>query len=100
MNKILVEQNGSIFNFEFDGSNDVKEMSYTEIQEYDDLEDFLNQVVDSVSNVTESKEDVVITLTDETGVFIWSIIIAFDAEELNYKFVDWEGSGKTIKYDK
>lgn len=103
-----VERNGScIDHIDIVGDDgnlmfqNVKQMSYDEVRECTDLEEFVVAVMDATNRYFEaSDEQTIVTLIDEDDIFIWSVIIgAGDNEgDLRYVLVDWNKDGKKYKY--
>lgn len=81
---------------------DLMNMSYAEMKEYDDIENFINAVLDVANELFETDDDeqTVITLVDEDGVFNWSIIIGMVEGQLRYITVNWRRDGKSYRYEK
>ena len=80
---------------------DVMNMSYAEIVSYDNIEEFVYCIMD-VTNLyfDDTDEQTIVTLIGEDDVFIWSIILGPDGEDLRYCFVDWKQDGKYYRYEK
>ena len=77
-----------------------KDMTYDEMKSSEDLEYFVVSVMESVNRFTNSKdEQTAITLVDEDGVFVWSVIMGpGDNGTINYSLVDWRKDGKLYRY--
>lgn len=83
---------------------DVMDMSYEEIKNYDEIEDFVYSVMDASNALFESSdEQTLINLVNgEDDVFIWGILIGpdEDSDKLRYAFIDWHKDGKSYRYKK
>ena len=77
-------------------------MSYEEMKMYDQLEEFIATAMKVSNTLFESNDDdTIITLVGEDDVFIWSIIIGSENNEmLRYVLVDWTKDGQKYKYEK
>lgn len=104
MNRFLVEQNGKIY----DGINiqdsdifeQLKMKTFEEICEFEDLNTVINSTVEIVLSHTHDRSDIALTLADETGIFIWSIVIQVGFIRHDYKIYNWRNSNKNFKYVK
>ena len=78
------------------------DMTYEEMRSSADLDYFVESVMESVNRFTCSvDEQTAITLVDENGIFIWSIIMGpKDDDTINYCLVDWGKDGKHYRYEK
>ena len=76
-------------------------MSYDEIKSFDGVEEFVCHVMDAANSYFVGEDDqTIITLIGPDDVFIWSIIIGPDGEDLRYSFVDWKKDGNSYRYEK
>ena len=79
---------------------DLMNMSYDELTEYDAIEEFVATAM-KVSNELFNSEDeqTIITLVGTDDIFIWSVIIGPEENDLlRYVLVDWQKDGKTYRY--
>lgn len=105
-NYFAVERNGKCIDhicFKDDAENvlysEVMEMSCREAMDYNKIDEFVVLVMDAINNYfIEEDEQTIITLVGDDDVFIWSIIINSNGEDLVYNFVDWKKDGKMYKY--
>lgn len=83
---------------------DVMNMSYDEIKNYSNIDEFVAVVMDVANEHFGSADDehTIITLVGEDDVFVWGILIGpGDADdEIRYAFVDWTKDGKSYRYEK
>lgn len=108
-NYFAIERNGECYEpvtiRDKDGNiwfEDLMNLSYTEMKNYDRIEEFVCVVMDVTNKLTNSNdENTAITLIDEDGFFIWGIIIGSskDSDEIHYVFIDWQKDGQHFKYD-
>ena len=71
-------------------------MTYDEMKDQEDLEEFVVAVMEAAS---EDGAQTIITLIGDDDIFIWSIIIGMDGEDLRYVLVDWKKDGKSYRYE-
>lgn len=79
----------------------VMNMPYDELREYDGIEEFVITAMNAVNELDdETDAETVITLIGEDKNFIWSIIIGpGEAEgDINYLFVNWQQDDKRYRY--
>ena len=82
---------------------DVMNMSYENLKEYEDIDVFITYVMDVTNDYFNGKdEQTIITLVGNDDVFIWSIIIGpgENNDELKYCFLDWKKDGNFYRYEK
>lgn len=82
---------------------DLMNMSCGEAQTYDNIDMFVECVMDVSNQLFGSDDDqTIITLIGKDSVFIWSMIVGVgdDKEELKYVFVDWKKDGRSYRYEK
>lgn len=72
------------------------DMTYDEMKDQEDLEEFVVAVMEAVS---EEGAQTIVTLIGDDDIFIWSIIIGMDGEDLRYVLVDWKKDGKSYRYE-
>lgn len=69
-------------------------MTYDEMKSAEDLEELVTAVIDIAKT-----DQAIITLIGDDDVFIWSIIIGTDDDDVRYVLVDWKKGGKVYKYE-
>lgn len=83
---------------------EIMNMSYEEMKEYDKLEDFLWEAYFASESSFETKgENTVISLVDSEDTLVWGILFGpdpDDEEALRYCFINWGEDGKIYKYQK
>lgn len=82
---------------------DVMEMSYEEIKNYDDIDNFVHCVMEASNRAFETDDELtLINLVDKDEVFVWGILIGPDqnSDKLRYAFIDWHKDGKNYRYEK
>lgn len=109
-NYFVIERSGKYIerlHFLKDGSEaifeEVENMSYDEIKQYEHIESFVVAIMDATNQYfNEDDADTLITLVGENDVFIWSILIGSegDNDRIRYAFVDWLKDGRKYRYEK
>lgn len=82
---------------------DVMNMSYKELREYENLDVFITCAMDAANEYFQgSDEQTIVTLIGSDDVFIWSVIIGpgETSDNLNCCLVDWKKDGKSYRYEK
>lgn len=82
---------------------DVVNMSYDDIKQYEHIEEFVVATMDATNQYfNESDAETLITLVGDDDVFIWSILIGSDRnnEDIRYAFIDWLKEGRKYRYEK
>lgn len=91
---ILADRNGNVVFKEF------LDMSYDEMKNSALLEDF---VVDSMEaadrNCGVDDDQTIVTLVGNDDVFIWSIIMGYENDNIRYCLVDWKKDGYSYRYE-
>ena len=108
MNYFSIERNGRYWDHVYLKNNDEPAfmnyliMSYDEMKEQEDLEDFILSVMEATNTTSgEGDNQTIITLIGEDDVFIWSIVMGLNENsEINYFLVDWTKDGKKYCYEK
>ena len=108
-NYFSIERSGKCYNGAVFRDNDgniafeeLMNMSYDEVKEYDNMDVFVECVMDASNQLFgTSDEQTVITLIGEDNVFIWSVIVGTgdNEDDLKYVFVDWKKDGKSYRYE-
>lgn len=106
MNNLTIECNGlcleNVMLFNVNGEVKFEEfwnMSYNEMKSSDVLADFVDAIVDATDKQFGKFDDAIATLIGEDSIFIWSIIIGIDGDDLRYVLVDWKKDGKNYRYE-
>ena len=109
MNYFSIERNGECWspviladkNGEFIAKvREFLEMNYDEMKSSDLLNDFVAAVMeaaDGMGNVEE--EQTIVTLIGGDNIFIWSIIMGSDGDDIRYVLVDWKKDGYSYRYE-
>jgi hypothetical protein len=115
MNHFTIERNGRCWesaekivnnrvNMVSSRIDELKNATYEEMKSKHWIEGFIMAVMETADELSGTKGDqTIVTLLDENGVFIWSIIISaadnYEIDfEVNYAFVDWKKDGKSYRY--
>lgn len=78
---------------------DFVNMTYDEMKNAEDLDDFVYANMESaVTEFGDSADQLILTLVDENDIFIWSIMMGIVDEQIRYTLVDWKKDGKIFKY--
>lgn len=79
----------------------LKASTYEEMLRQHWLEGFVLATYEAADEVLGDEDDqTIITLIDDNGIFVWSIIIGVNENsDLNYVFVDWKKDGKNYRYE-
>ena len=72
-------------------------MTYDEMTSSDDLGEFVVAIMDCARDADRGQ--VIVTLVGDDDIFIWSIIIGTDGDNLRYVLVDWKKDGKSYRYE-
>lgn len=106
MNTFSIERGDNVVHNVFFVNNEyemshVANMNFAELVSYDELSDVVDAMLDATDDIFgPGPEDVFITLVDEDGYFIWSIIIEQDDSNFKYHIADWKMPGKNFCYGK
>lgn len=83
---------------------EIMNMSYEEMKEYDRLEDFLWEAYWASEDYFDTKgEATIISLVDSYDTLVWGILFGPDPDDeelLRYCFIDCGKDGKIYKYQK
>ena len=82
---------------------DVINMSYNEIKQYEHIEAFVVATMDATNQYfNEGDVETLITLVGDDDVFVWSILIGSEGDDdrIRYAFVDWLKDGRKYRYEK
>ena len=91
---ILADQNGDIAHEEF------LEMNYEEMKSNEALKDFVVAAMEAADRVCGADDDqTIVTLVGGDDVFIWSIIMGYENDDIRYCLVDWKKDGCQYRYE-
>lgn len=91
---ILADRNGNPVFEEF------LEMSYDEMKVSALLEDFVVAAMEAADRVCGVDDDhTIVTLIGNDDVFIWSIIMGYENDDIRYCLVDWKKDGRSYRYE-
>ena len=96
LDHVLIRDNEGNILFE-----DLMNMSYEEIKNYEDLDAFVVCIMDATNHhFGESDEQTCVVLVGEDEVFIWGFIMGPGEKDgdVNYVLVDWQKDGKKFRY--
>ena len=108
MSYFSVERNGQYFDHfilkneenNVDGFVNYLNMTYDEMKSQEDLEDFVLSNMEAADAMFANENDqTILTLIDDDDVFVWSIIMASDGDDIRYVLVDWTKDGKKYRYE-
>ena len=90
---ILADRNGNHAYEEF------LNMSYDEMKNSALLEDFVVAAMEAADrNCGVDDDQTIVTLVGNDDVFIWSIIMGYNNDDIRYCLVDWKKDGHSYKY--
>ena len=90
---ILADRNGDPVFEEF------LDMSYEEMKNSALLEDFVVSAMEAADRVCGVEDDqTIVTLVGSDDVFIWSIIMGYENDDIRYCLVDWKKDGHSYRY--
>ena len=90
---ILADSNGDQVFAEF------LEMNYDEMKSSELLDDFVAAAMEASDSMCDAEEaQAIITLIGDDDVFIWSIIMGYDGDDIRYVLVDWKKDGYNYRY--
>ena len=75
------------------------DMSYGEMKNSEDLSEFVAAIMEATEFKFESVDEAIVTLVGEDDIFIWSIIMGADGDDIRYCLVDWQKDGKFFRYE-
>ena len=91
---ILADRNGNPVFEEFLG------MSYDEMKDNALLEDFVVASMEAADRICGVEDDqTVVTLVGSDNVFIWSIIMDYENDDIRYCLVNWKKDGYSFRYE-
>ena len=91
---ILADRNGNPVFEEF------LDMSYEEMKTNAMLEDFIVAAMEAADIVCGIEDDqTIVTLVGSDDVFIWSIIMGYENDNIRYCLVDWKKDGYSYRYE-
>ena len=74
-------------------------MTYDEMKNAEDLDEFVHANMESaVTEFGNSVDQLILTLVDESDIFVWSIMMGIVDDELRYTLIDWKKDGKNYRY--
>ena len=75
------------------------DMSYDEMKSSALLEDFVVAAMEAADrNCGVDDDQTIVTLVGSDDVFIWSIIMGYENDDIRYCLVDWKKDGYSYKY--
>lgn len=90
---ILADRNGNAVYEEF------LDMSYDDMKNSALLEDFVVAAMEAADkNCGVDDDQTIVTLVGNDDVFIWSIIMGYENDDIRYCLVDWKKDGHSYKY--
>lgn len=91
---ILADKNGDVT------FKDFLEMNYDEMKSSDLLDDFVAAAMEAADEMSDVEEDqTIVTLIGDDDIFIWSIIMGYEEEDIRYVLVDWKKDGYSYRYN-
>ena len=90
---ILADRNGDPVFEEF------LDMSYDEMKVSALLEDFVVATMEAADRVCGIEDDqTIVTLVGDDDIFIWSVIMGYQNDDIRYCLVDWKKDGRSYRY--
>lgn len=75
------------------------DMSYDEMKSSALLEDFVVASMEAADRICGVEDDqTIVTLVGSDDVFIWSVIMGYENDDIRYCLVDWKKDGRQYKY--
>ena len=91
---VLADRNGNAVFEEF------LDMSYDEMKASALLEEFVVASMEAADRICDAEDDqTIVTLIGSDDVFIWSIIMGYENDDIRYCLVDWKKDGKSYRYE-
>ena len=91
---ILADRNGNPAFEEF------LDMSYDEMKASALLEDFVVASIEAADRICGVEDDqTIVTLVGSDDVFVWSIIMGYENDDIRYCLVDWKKDGYSFRYE-
>ena len=76
------------------------DMSYDEMKSSALLEDFVVAAMEAADrNCGVDDDQTIVTLVGSDDVFIWSVIMGYENDDVRYCLVDWKKDGKCYRYE-
>ena len=104
MNYFVIESGGKYLDHAILMDNDGNKvfenylnMDYESMKYSVDLEEFVCAVMEASEET--GGDQTIITLIGEDDVFIWSIIMGIENDDIRYSLVDWKKDGQSYKYE-
>ena len=106
-NYFAIERNGQCWNpvilADRNGDHAFEEfldMSYDEMKNSALLEDFVVAAMEAADRICNVEDDqTIVTLIGSDDVFIWSIIMGSENDDIRYCLVDWKKDGYSYRYE-
>lgn len=74
-------------------------MDYEEMKASALLDDFVVAAMEAADRICDVDDDqTIVTLIGNDGMFIWSVIMGFENDDIRYCLVDWKKDGKNYCY--
>lgn len=91
---ILADRNGNPAFEEF------LNMNYDEMKSSTELEDCVVAAMEAADRVCGVDDDqTIMTLVGSDDIFIWSIIMGYENDNIRYCLVDWKKDGRSFRYE-
>jgi hypothetical protein len=75
-------------------------MSYEEMKSCAILEYFVEAAMSAADRICGVEDDqTIVTLVGNDDVFIWSIIMGYENDDIRYCLVDWKKDGRSFRYE-
>lgn len=106
-NYFAIERNGECWDHvvlsDRDGNSTYEEflnLSYDEMKNHEALEYFVISAMEASDQLCDADEDTaIVTLVGGDDVFIWSILMGYDNDDIRYCLIDWMKDGNKYKYE-
>lgn len=94
-NVAIINENDSSIGFD-----EYLHMTYDEMKFREDLDDFVLANMEAADTKFAGEDDqTIVTLIGDDDVFIWSIIMGSENDEIRYVLVDWKKDGHQYRYE-
>ena len=106
-NYFAIERNGGYWDHvilsDRDGNSTYEEflnLSYEEMKNHDALEYFVISSMEASDQLCDVDDDAtIVTLVGGDDVFIWSILMGYEDDNIRYCLIDWMKDGKKYRYE-
>lgn len=105
MNYFAIERNGQCWTNVLLADSNVNptfdeflDMNYDEMKSSASLNDFVAATMEAADRIVKEDDQTIVTLIGDDDVFIWSVIMGYEGDNIRYVLVDWKKDGKKYRY--